>query len=52
MRVGMLTELHPELDHREISRLLVQAELDGGLDLSQAIGPRPGKTRAASKARP
>nr|MBP9785723.1 ParD-like family protein [Giesbergeria sp.] len=24
MRVGMLTEMHPELNHREISQLLMQ----------------------------
>jgi ParD-like antitoxin of type II bacterial toxin-antitoxin system len=52
MRVGMLAELHPELDHREICRLLVQAELDGGLDLSKAMDPHPIKARAASKAKP
>jgi len=52
MRVGMLAELHPELDHHEICRLLVQAELDGGLDLSKAMDPRPIEARAASKAKP
>ena len=31
MRVGMLAEMHPELDHREICQLLVRAELAGGL---------------------
>lgn len=36
MRVGMLAELHPDLDHREICQLLVRAELDGGLDISRA----------------
>ena len=34
MRIGMLAELHPELDHRGISRLLVRAQLTGGLDLN------------------
>lgn len=51
MRVGMLTELHPELDHHAIGRLLVQAELDGGLDLSKALGPHPAKARSVPKAR-
>ncbi|KQR62547.1 ParD-like family protein [Acidovorax sp. Leaf160] len=37
MRVGMLAELHPELDHREICRLLVRAELAGGLDITAAV---------------
>lgn len=39
MRVGMLAEMHPELDHREIARMLVQAELAGGLDLAAAVAP-------------
>ena len=33
MRIGMLTELYPDLDHNQISRLLIRAELAGGLDL-------------------
>lgn len=37
MKVGMLAEMHPDLDHREICRLLVQAELAGGLDLATAL---------------
>ena len=42
MRVGMLAELHPELNHREIAQLLVRAELAGGLDLAAALAqPRP-----------
>lgn len=36
MRVGMLTEMHPDLDYREICQLLIQAELNGGLDLTNA----------------
>ena len=41
MRVGMLTEMHPELDHREICQLLVRAELAGGLDIAMALGSTP-----------
>jgi hypothetical protein len=41
MRVGMLTEMHPELDHREICQLLVRAELAGGLDIAMALGAAP-----------
>ena len=33
MRIGMLSELHPDLDHNHICRLLIRAELAGGLDL-------------------
>jgi hypothetical protein len=35
MRIGMLAELHPELDHSDICRLLIRAELAGGLDVKQ-----------------
>jgi hypothetical protein len=48
MRVGMLTEMHPELDHREICQLLVRAELAGGLDITVAAAAQAGKTRASS----
>ncbi|MHC8407005.1 MULTISPECIES: ParD-like family protein [unclassified Pseudomonas] len=34
MRIGMLAELHPELNHNEINRLLIRAELAGGLDVA------------------
>ncbi len=51
MRVGMLTELHPELDHRAICQLLVQAELAGGLDIAAAVATPPRKARAASAGR-
>lgn len=48
MRVGMLTEMHPELDHREICQLLIRAELAGGLDIAMAATAQPGKPRATS----
>lgn len=43
MRVGMLTEMHPELNHREISQLLMQAELAGGSDITSVITGQFGK---------
>lgn len=46
MKVGMLAEMHPDLDHREICRLLVQAELAGGLDLATALNAPQGKQGA------
>ena len=47
MRVGMLTEMHPELDHREICQLLIRAELAGGLDIVAAVtAPSATKSRA------
>lgn len=42
MRVGMLAELHPELNHSEICRLLVRSELQGGIDLA-ALAERAGE---------
>lgn len=48
MRIGMLSEMHPGLDHRAICQLLVQAELDGGLDITMALGaPKAPKPSAA-----
>ena len=51
MRVGMLTETYPELDHRAICQLLIRAELAGGLDIVGTLGAQFGKpqTRAAGK---
>lgn len=36
MRIGLLAELHPNLDHSEICQLLIRAEQAGGLDLATA----------------
>lgn len=51
MRVGMLTEMYPELNHREICQLLIRAELAGGLDITMAANaqPDPGSTAVAEK---
>ncbi|MBS7807848.1 ParD-like family protein [Variovorax sp. PCZ-1] len=48
MRIGMLTEMHPDLDYREICQLLIQAELSGGLDIIGAATGQLVKSRAAS----
>jgi hypothetical protein len=48
MRVGMLIEMHPELNHREISQWLVQAEMAGGLDITGAVSGQWGKPSPAS----
>ncbi|KAF1066521.1 MAG: hypothetical protein GAK45_01900 [Pseudomonas citronellolis] len=37
MRIGMLCELHPELSHTEICRLLVAMEQAGGVDLASLV---------------
>ncbi len=51
MRIGMLTEMHPELDHREICQLLVRAEMAGGLDIASVLGAPPGAPRAPASGR-
>ncbi|AYQ28676.1 MULTISPECIES: ParD-like family protein [unclassified Polaromonas] len=48
MRVGMLTEMHPDLDHREICQLLVRAELAGGLDITVAAAAQAAKPRTSA----
>lgn len=47
MRIGLLSELHPELRHSDICQLLIRAERDGGLDLSSAAPARSGQAREA-----
>lgn len=55
MRIGMLAELHPNLDHSDICRLLIRAELAGGLDLKALCTleefPRADQVRAAMGAK-
>ncbi len=34
MRIGMLAEIYPDLDHRDICQLLIRAEQAGGFDLA------------------
>jgi|APAra7269096936_1048531.scaffolds.fasta_scaffold80057_2 hypothetical protein len=50
MRIGMLAELHPALDHREICQLLIRAEQAGGFDmatLSASLAPPAAPPQAA-----
>jgi hypothetical protein len=50
MRVGMLAEMHPDLDHRDICQLLIQAELAGGLDITMAAKAPPAQAKGKAKA--
>ena len=50
MRVGMLTEMHPDLDYRDICQMLIRAELAGGLDIAAAVADQAAKPRTTSKA--
>ncbi|HVR55150.1 MAG TPA: ParD-like family protein [Pseudorhodoferax sp.] len=54
MRIGMLSEMYPELDHRDICQMLVRAEIAGGFDIAALAADgaaRSEKPRAAAKAR-
>ena len=45
MRIGMLAELHPNLDHSDICQLLIRAEQAGGFDLATvaaSVAAKPG----------
>ena len=35
MRMGMLAELHPQLNHHDLCQLLIRAELAGGVRLAR-----------------
>ncbi|CNF08569.1 ParD-like family protein [Yersinia mollaretii] len=37
LKMGMLAELYPQLTHHELARALVQAELQGGADITRMI---------------
>jgi len=51
MRVGMLTEMHPDLDYRDICQMLIRAELAGGLDIAAAVSDQAAKpAKTATKA--
>jgi plasmid stability protein len=50
MRIGLLSELHPELCHSDICQLLIRAERDGGLDLANAAGATPARNGQAREA--
>lgn len=52
LRVGMLTEMHPDLNHRDICQLLIRAELAGGLDIGVAAAVPPGKRGSSSTGKP
>ncbi len=41
MRIGMLAELHPDLDHSDICRLLIRAEQAGGFSLANVSNTVP-----------
>lgn len=37
LKVGMLAELYPHLTHQQLTRLLIQSELNGGIDINTLI---------------
>lgn len=48
LRIGMLAELFPDLDHRALSRMLIRAEQAGGLDLAQLCAIEEGAVPLAA----
>jgi hypothetical protein len=56
MRIGMLAELHPNLDHSDLCRVLIRAEQAGGLDVKQLCAladcSQSAQVDAASGAKP
>jgi plasmid stability protein len=42
MRIGLLAELYPNLDHSAICQMLIHAEQNGGLDLAALTAAPPG----------
>lgn len=53
MRIGMLAEMYPGLDHSDLCRLLVQAGQSGSLDLGaiSTMGTTPASARTTAGAR-
>lgn len=41
MRIGMLAELYPDLDHSDIARLLIRTDQAGGLDVARMAAAVP-----------
>lgn len=41
LRVGMLSELHPNLNHSEINKLLIKLSIDEALNLTQCLKHPP-----------
>jgi len=48
MRIGMLAEIYPDLDHRDICQLLIRAEQAGGFDLATLSSIRNAGLSAAA----
>ncbi|QDY43782.1 ParD-like family protein [Candidatus Pantoea soli] len=37
MKIGMLAEIYPDLNHQQLTRLLMRVERDGGAELAQLL---------------
>lgn len=53
MRIGMLAEMYPDLDHSDLCRMLVQAGQSGALDLGtiSTLGSAPARAGNTTGAR-
>ena len=49
MRIGMLAELYPDMSHRDLCRMLVRAEQNGGLELSALLEPERAEDMAVGE---
>ena len=53
MRIGMLAEMYPDLDHSDLCRMLIQAGQSGSLDLGtiSTLGSAPARAVNTTGAR-
>lgn len=53
MRIGMLAEMYPDLDHSDLCRMLIQAGQSGSLDLGtiSTLGSAPARAGNTTGAR-
>ncbi|TWI56700.1 ParD-like antitoxin of type II ParDE toxin-antitoxin system [Pseudomonas duriflava] len=50
LRIGMLAELHPELNHQELCKLLISMEQAGGFDLAAIVAMKATSKRHVTTA--
>lgn len=43
LKIGMLAELYPHLTHQQLTRLLIQCELEGGTEINKLVRNEAGQ---------
>lgn len=43
LKMGMLAELYPHLTHQQLTRLLIESELDGGTEINKLVRREAGQ---------